>query len=78
MQDSGWLAGWLAGWRAASIKPGSMGWKWLEGGKCMTLRARSEKKLHVVESEKPFWFQLRGPFLAYMYAVLRLHAKLHF
>ena len=59
-----WLAGWLAGWRAAA-NPAQMGWKWSAGGKCMTPRARSEKKLHVVETEKPFWFQLRGPFLAY-------------
>ena len=58
----GWLA--VAGWRAAA-NPAQMGWKWSAGGKFMTPRARSEKKLHVVETEKPFWFQLRGPFLAY-------------
>ena len=59
-----WLTGWLAGWRAAA-NPAQMGWKWSEWEKCMTPRARSEKKLHVVETEKPFWFQLRWPFLAY-------------
>ena len=56
-----WMAGWVAGWLAAA-NPAQMGWKWSEWEKCMTLRARSEKKLHVVETEKPFWFQLRGPF----------------
>ena len=47
------LAGWLAGWRAAA-NPAQMGWKWSAGGKCMTPRARCEKKLNVVVSEKPF------------------------
>ena len=46
-----WMAGWLAGWRAAA-NPAQMGWKWSEWEKCMTLRARSEKKLNVVLSEK--------------------------
>jgi hypothetical protein len=45
------LAGWLAGWRAAA-NPAQMGWKWSAGGKCMTPRARSEKKLHVVRTQK--------------------------
>ena len=44
------LAGWLAGWLAGRGKPGSNGLEMVrmaEWEKCMTLRARSEKKLHV-------------------------------
>ena len=56
---AGWLAGWLlAGWPLWRVMA-------LECAReCSNLSdARApQKKLHVVESEKPFWFQLRGPF----------------
>ena len=69
-----WLAGWMDGWRAAA-NPAQMGWKWSAGGKCMTPRARSEKKLHVVQ----LYNQKNRTALYYVglfwRTALRLHAK---
>ena len=65
-----WLAGWLAGWRAAA-NPAQMGWKWSEWEKCMTLRARSEKKLHVVQLGQGGW-TYRG-----MRLLIGMHVQLY-